>query len=170
MIGKRNSSLGINHQKYSLTSKAIDHFYNVFSLFYPDNTNFQIFVIDFVVNSFLFNPIDNGFDVFVNQHNQEGLQIQARSLSVEWSQPFLFFKQRIVQMFVCDLFVVHIPMRRVKSREPRARFLHKMKKTQAQKSSRNSFFLVFFSTISFMHQTHLRYLQIPKKKRTSCSF
>ena len=66
MIGKRTSSLGINHQKYSLTSKAIDHFYNVFSLFYPGNTNFQIFVIDFVVNSVLFNPIDHGFDVFVN--------------------------------------------------------------------------------------------------------
>ena len=66
MIGKRTSSLGINHQKYSFTSKAIDHFYNVFSLFDPGNINFQISVIAFVVNSVLFNPIDNGFDVFVN--------------------------------------------------------------------------------------------------------
>lgn len=41
-------------------------FYNVFSLFDPGNINFQISVIAFVVNSFLFNPIDNGFDVFVN--------------------------------------------------------------------------------------------------------
>ena len=63
---KKTSSLGINHQKYSFTSKAIDHFYNVFSLFDPGNINFQISVITFVVNSFLFNPIENGFDVFVN--------------------------------------------------------------------------------------------------------
>ena len=166
MIGKRTSSLGINHQKYSLTSKAIDHFYNVFSLFYPDNTNFQIFVIDFVVNSVLFNPIDNGFDVFVNQHNQEGLQIQARSLSVEWSQPFLFFKLRIAQMFVCDLFVVHIPMRRVKSREPRARFLHKMKKTQAQNHRvhgtqfpQDSFFDLFYASNTLALSTN------PEKKK-----
>lgn len=41
-------------------------FYNVFSLFDPGNINFQISVIAFVLNSFLFNPIDNGFDVFVN--------------------------------------------------------------------------------------------------------
>ena len=41
-------------------------FYNVFSLFDPGNINFQISVIAFVVNSFLFNPIDHGFDVFVN--------------------------------------------------------------------------------------------------------